>query len=58
MNIFGIPGWLLNGRILRRQMLPEEQLRGFDKFLPVLKRVDKLFNYVGGLSIIYAGKRS
>ncbi len=57
MNVFGIPGWFVNGRLLRRKILPAEQLKGFDKLLPVLKRVDRLFNRWGGLSIIYAGQK-
>jgi 2-polyprenyl-3-methyl-5-hydroxy-6-metoxy-1,4-benzoquinol methylase len=55
MNIFGIPGWFLNGTILRRKILPSSQLHGFDKVLPILKLLDKPFNRIAGLSIIYAG---
>jgi SAM-dependent methyltransferase len=57
MNIFGIPGWFVNGRLLRRNILPAGQLKGFDRLLPILKRLDRAFNRVAGLSIIYAGRK-
>ncbi len=30
MNLLGIPGWFLNGRVLGRRVLPQGQLRAYD----------------------------
>jgi SAM-dependent methyltransferase len=38
INKPGIFGWWLNGKILRRKVLPRAQLRGFNLMLPFLKR--------------------
>lgn len=37
------PGWLLNGRILRRRTLSRFQLALFDQFVPLLRRLDRFF---------------
>lgn len=55
MNVFGIPVWFWNGKIMRKQVVPEEQLKGSDVFVPLLKFLDKPFNNIAGLSIIYSG---
>ncbi len=36
------PGWLLNGKILRRRTLSRFQLALFDWFVPLLRRIDRL----------------
>ena len=38
VNRPGIFGWWLNGRVLRRKVLPRAQLRGFGLILPFLKK--------------------
>jgi SAM-dependent methyltransferase len=35
------PGWLLNGKILRRRTLSRFQLALFDRFVPLLRRIDR-----------------
>lgn len=57
MNVCGVIGWLVNGKILRKNILPSEQLKGFDVLVPFMKPVDGLFRHIAGLSIIYAGKK-
>ncbi len=37
------PGWLLNGKILRRRTLSRSQLAIFDRFVPLLRRIDHFF---------------
>lgn len=55
MNIFGILVWFWNGKIMQKNIVPEEQLKGSDVFVPLLKLLDKPFNNIAGLSIIYSG---
>jgi glycosyltransferase involved in cell wall biosynthesis len=41
INRPGVAGWYLNGRILRRRILPRGQLRAFQLLLPLLRREEK-----------------
>jgi glycosyltransferase involved in cell wall biosynthesis/phospholipid N-methyltransferase len=41
-NHFGVPGWWLNGRILKRRHFSRNQLKIFNMAVPVLRRVDSM----------------
>ena len=41
VNRVGILGWFVNGRILRRSVLPRSQLQAFKLFFPLLRREEK-----------------
>ncbi len=41
VNRPGVFGWWLNGRVLRRRVLPKGQLRAFGLILPILRREEK-----------------
>jgi len=41
VNRVGILGWFVNGRILRRRVLPRAQLRAFKFLLPLLRREEQ-----------------
>jgi len=41
VNRVGILGWFVNGRILRRSVLPRAQLQAFKLFFPLLRREEK-----------------
>ncbi len=41
MNLAGIPGWYLNSRILKRHLLPQSQLRWFDRLAPFFIRTER-----------------
>ena len=41
MNLAGIPGWWLNSRLLKRQLLPEDQLRWFNRLAPFFIRSER-----------------
>jgi len=41
LNRPGILGWYINGKILRRRVLPSGQLAAFRLMLPLLKREEK-----------------
>jgi SAM-dependent methyltransferase len=41
MNLAGIPGWWLNSRLLKRELLPEDQLRWFNRLAPFFIRSER-----------------
>ncbi|MFN2513885.1 MAG: glycosyltransferase [Pyrinomonadaceae bacterium] len=53
-NRFSVPGWWLNGKLLRRKKFSRIQLKAIDTLLPVLRRLDDLWPW-RGLSIIGIG---
>ena len=52
MNLLGIPGWLLNGRVLRRRIVPAGQLRVYDRIMPLLARVESMVRLPLGMSLL------
>lgn len=56
-NILGIVGWFINGNILRRRLLSQKQMKIFNKFVPILLRLEKVIPSFIGLSIISVGEK-
>jgi len=56
LNALGAIGWLVNGRMLRRKLLPKFQLRFFDLFTLLLK-VEDWVKPRFGLSLLVVAKR-
>jgi glycosyltransferase involved in cell wall biosynthesis len=57
VNKIGILGWYVNGRILRRRVLPRGQLRAFSLLMPLLKREEqKPPDY--GMSLLAIARRN
>jgi hypothetical protein len=50
-NRFSVPGWWLNGKILRRKTFSRVQLKMLQITIPVLRRMDGALPW-GGLSLI------
>ncbi len=50
-NMWGVPGWFLNSRILRRKVLPKFQLRFFTLLHPLV-RMERFFKTPFGLSVV------
>lgn len=46
LNLAGIPGWWLNSRVLKRQILPANQLNWFNRLAPVFIRGERLLRKV------------
>jgi hypothetical protein len=46
MNLAGIPGWWMNSRMLKRRLLPEEQLRWFNRLAPFFIRSERWLRHV------------
>jgi len=56
-NAFGIPGWFLCNRILKKKDLPEGQLNLFNTLVPLFKILDKPFHPFFGISVIAYAKK-
>jgi SAM-dependent methyltransferase len=56
MNVLGIPGWFLNGRILRRRTMPPVQLRAYDLLAPTLARLEERLKPMVGMSLLAVAK--
>ncbi|MBT8191627.1 MAG: class I SAM-dependent methyltransferase [Saprospiraceae bacterium] len=56
-NVFGMLGWFVSGRILRKKTIPRNQMELYDRLIFISKSLDKLvFNKIG-LSVIAVGKK-
>lgn len=56
-NRCGLPGWLLNGKILRRRTLSRYQLKLLNLLCPVLRPLDRLWPW-HGLSLIAVAQKN
>ncbi len=55
-NRAGVPGWLLNGRLLKRDYFPRVQLKLYNTLTPAILRLDHLLPW-SGLSLVATGKK-
>ena len=56
-NAVGILGWMVNGSIFRKKLIPRKQLQLFDKLVPVIKIIDAITFHKIGLSVITVGRK-
>jgi SAM-dependent methyltransferase len=57
-NLPGILGWVLNGKVLRRQMVDPSQYRFYDRLVPLIASIEGLAPPPIGLSLVcWARKR-
>lgn len=52
MNLLGIPGWFLSGRVLKRRSVPPLQLRVYDRIAPLLAKAESAFRLPVGMSLL------
>lgn len=55
-NLVGFFGWFVNGRILRKRLIPEDQLGWFDRIVPILERVERFNRIPFGQSLFCVGR--
>jgi len=55
-NMWGVPGWFINGRILKRRVLPSFQLRLFTLLHPLLK-LEQYIKTPFGLSVVAIARK-
>jgi SAM-dependent methyltransferase len=56
-NTFGILGWYFSGSVLKKKIIPEGQMKLYNKLVPFIKLFDKAVNKQFGLSVIAIGKK-
>ena len=56
-NAAGILGWWFSGSVLKKKMIPKDQLRIYDKLIPVIRMADSLLMHRAGLSVIAVGEK-
>jgi glycosyltransferase involved in cell wall biosynthesis len=56
-NRVSVPGWWLNGKLLRRTRFSRVQLKILNMVMPILSRIDRVWPW-GGLSIIAVGVKN
>ena len=56
MNLVGIPGWFLNGRVLKRRAVPPLQLRIYDRLAPLLAEAESKVSLPIGMSLFAVGR--
>ncbi len=52
MNLVGIPGWFLNGRIFKRRAVPALQLAVYDRIAPLLAAAEDRLDLPVGMSLL------
>lgn len=57
-NMAAVPGWWLNGKVLRRTMPPAGQLTLFNALVPLLRRLERVVRPGFGLSLMAVGERA
>ena len=57
INLLGLAGWMVNGRILRRTVLPSRTVSLFDHLMPLVRLEDKLNLPIGLGLCTHATKR-
>jgi 2-polyprenyl-3-methyl-5-hydroxy-6-metoxy-1,4-benzoquinol methylase len=55
-NAFAVPGWWLNGRILKRRAPPGEQIAFFNLLIPFLRPLDRIVRLCFGASLVGIGR--
>ena|ERR1022692_4069633 len=56
-NFAGIFGWWLSGAVLKKKILPKNQLAIYNILIPLLRLADNLVVRQSGLSVIVAGEK-
>jgi SAM-dependent methyltransferase len=56
MNVLGIPGWFVNGRLLRRRAVPPLQLRAYDLVAPLVAMIEDRLKPRWGMSLLAVGR--
>jgi SAM-dependent methyltransferase len=57
VNVVGTFGWFVNGRVLRREVIPYKQMLAFDRVVPVLRRLERIAPPPFGQSVVAIGRK-
>jgi SAM-dependent methyltransferase len=56
-NFVGLIGWFISGSILKNKRIPQNQMKLFNRIVPICKLADKLILRSFGLSAIVVGRK-
>ena len=56
-NFVGTFGWYITGSLLKKEAIPEGQMRLYNALVPIFKIIDKILFNKAGLSVISVGKK-
>ncbi|MFN8499389.1 MAG: class I SAM-dependent methyltransferase [Anaerolineae bacterium] len=56
INLAGIAGWALNGRVLKRHELPSGQLQLYERMAPLFRKVEQALGLRWGLSVVFVAR--
>jgi len=56
-NAVGILGWWFSGSVLKKKILPKNQLNLYNKLIPMIRLADKVLLNKAGLSVIAVGEK-
>jgi SAM-dependent methyltransferase len=57
LNLLGVFGWWLNGKVLKRKIIPKSQMLLYDKVVRYSSKIEKFLPKPLGLSLFCAGQR-
>ena len=57
-NPVGIIGWYVNGSLLKKQTIPEDQMKQFDRLVPIFKLINYFTKPLFGLSVVGVATKS
>lgn len=57
-NFIAILGWFISGRVLKKRVIPEGQMKLYNVLVPLWRMVDKLTGRFAGISLIQVGKKT
>ena len=57
-NFIGILGWFYSGNILKKNSIPQGQMKLYNRLVPVFKIIDKGLFHTFGLSTIVVGRKN
>ncbi len=57
-NFIAILGWYISGTILKKEMIPNGQMKFYDKLVPLWKVIDFFTSRIAGVSVIQVGEKS
>lgn len=58
MNAVGTIGWYVNGKILKRDLVPNAHYSLYNRILPIFSQIEKLVKIPFGLSIVTIAKKA
>lgn len=57
-NFVGMAGWFVSGKLLRHRIIPEGQMKLYNRLVPLFRPLDTVFRGMAGLSVVVVGDRT